>query len=544
MAGIGPQAQPIASRAASLALAALITLAAPIQRAAAENRSRTRRDSDLAARVAALVSTAKIGQAQVGISIVDLSTGRILFEQNPTTALIPASNHKLLTSGVALSVLGPDYVFKTELLIDNDRLVIRGSGDPALADPAVLGRMTPPMTVDGLIETLASSLPRAGIAAVSEVIVDDRIFDRQYVHPTWPVDQLNNWYCAQVAGVNFHTNVLSFYPAPVRSSPGAAPTLTIQPDLWWLEIDNRARSTPQGRNAVWIRRDIGTNKFTLSGEVALPTRESVDVTVHEPALLFGQAIAAQLPRAGVSIAQVGPIAEGAARVPRAELDRVLASVRLAREGEAIGGRPIAVVTTSLRDIIDRCNADSQNMYAEALIKALGHAVTGEQGSWTNGSSVVRMTVSQVLGPDAAASTVVADGSGMSRDNRVTPRTLTRWLERMAADSRFNDAFIESLASPGEGTLRRRFQDERLTSTVRAKSGLLRQVRCLSGYVTARDGRRVAFSIMLNDLPRGDGELQGRNLTESIVVAIDRWLAAQAPAAPTPSPSPRASGTPR
>jgi D-alanyl-D-alanine carboxypeptidase/D-alanyl-D-alanine-endopeptidase (penicillin-binding protein 4) len=137
-----------------------------------------------------------------------------------------------------------------------------------------------------------------------------------------------------------------------------------------------------------------------------------------------------------------------------------------------------------------------------------------------------MTLSQVLGAEAASSTVVVDGSGMSRDNRVSPRTLTRWLEKMQTSPKFAETFVDSLAEQGSGTLRKRFADAKLTSALRAKSGLLRQVRCLSGYVTGSDGHRVAFSIMLNDLARGQGELDGKEFTEDVVVAIDRWLAGQ------------------
>jgi D-alanyl-D-alanine carboxypeptidase/D-alanyl-D-alanine-endopeptidase (penicillin-binding protein 4) len=481
---------------------------------------------DLGSRISSIISTAKLGNAQVGVSIIDLSTGKTLFEQNAQTPLIPASNQKLLTTGTALSVLGPDYVFKTELLLDGERLILRGSGDPALGDPVILGRMQPKMTIDTLVGTLAQSLPRAGVRSISEIIVDDRVFDRQWTHPTWPADQLDSWYCAQVAGLNFHANVLSFFPQPARSGEGALPTLPIEPAAPWLEIENRARTTTGGKNSVWIRRDPPTGRFIVSGEVGGSTREGIEVTLNEVPSFAGQVLACDLSKAGVSIAGVAPSQDGKGPASRADLDRMLHAVRLAEAGESLQGKTVAIVTTTLKDIVTRCNTDSQNLYAESLCKAVGHEVTHEPGSWTNGPSVVRMTLSQVLGAEAASSTVVVDGSGMSRDNRVSPRTLTRWLEKMQASPKFAETFVDSLAEQGSGTLRKRFADAKLTSALRAKSGLLRQVRCLSGYVTGSDGHRVAFSIMLNDLARGQGELDGKEFTEDVVVAIDRWLAGQ------------------
>lgn len=523
-------ARKVCSRPVLGAIAAatlLSTLAASPALARGKNERRPAQSGDLQTRLTQIASTARLGQAQIGISVVDTSTGRTLFELNAAQPLIPASNQKLLTSGAALEVLGKDYIFKTELRVDGQRVIIRGSGDPALGDPVVLGRMQPKMSVEQLISTLAQSLTRAGVTKVGEVIVDDRVFDRQQVHPTWPKDQLDNWYCAQVAGLNFHANVLSFYPSPARGA-GSPPVLVIEPEAPWLEIDNRARSTPGGKNAVWLRRDPDTNKFTVSGEVAAPIREAVEVTLNDVPTFMGQLVAAELPKVGVMVGEVPPLPEGRTKLPRADLDTVLKTVRLAQSGEVLDGNVVAVVTTSLKDVIDRCNADSQNLYAEALLKKIGNSVTGEPGSWTNGAAVVRMTISQILGPEAAADTIITDGSGMSRDNRVAPRTITAWLTKMAANQTYGPMFIDSLAEPGEGTLRRRFHDNKLASEVRAKSGRLNTVRCLSGYVTAPDGRRIAFSIMLNNLQRGETELFGRDFTEDVVVAIDQWLAGSRP----------------
>jgi D-alanyl-D-alanine carboxypeptidase/D-alanyl-D-alanine-endopeptidase (penicillin-binding protein 4) len=289
--------------------------------------------------------------------------------------------------------------------------------------------------------------------------------------------------------------------------------MPLEPAAPWIEIENRARTVSTGKNSVWIRRDVATGKYIVSGEVGGATREGIEVTLNEVPRFAGQVLAYELRKAGVSVGRaVGQEHE--------------TGVRLAEGGETFNGRALAIVTTTLKDVVTRCNTDSQNLYAESLCKVVGHEVTHEPGSWANGSSVVRMTLSQLLGSEAGASTIVIDGSGMSRDNRVSPRTLTRWLEKMQSDPKLSATFVESLAEQGSGTLRKRFADAKLTSALRAKSGLLRQVRCLSGYVTGPDGHRVAFSIMLNNLARGQGELDGKEFTEDVVVAIDRWLASQ------------------
>jgi serine-type D-Ala-D-Ala carboxypeptidase/endopeptidase (penicillin-binding protein 4) len=488
---------------------------------------------ELNGRVESLIASARIGTARVGVNAVDLQTGRTLIDLNADSGYIPASNMKVLTSGAALKVLGEDFVFRTELLLNSDAgqgatLILHGSGDPALADPAVLERMNPRMSINGLLEALAGAVTATGSIRISQIIIDDRIFDREYVHASWPVDQLDRWYCAPVAGVNFNTNVISFFPAPGAEGPGSPPTYTMEPDAWWLEVENRAQTAAQGNNSVWFARSPTANRFTMFGQVRLTSRAPIHITAFDVPTLVGQLIAAELPRAGIAVGAMSSRSTEPRRLPRAELQALLATVRLAEPDEQLSGRTIAVITTHIRDILDRCNNDSQNLYAEALLKRLGHEVTRQPGSWSNGASVIRMTISELLGPAHEATTVVADGSGMSRDNRVSPRTLTAWLGRMAAEPRFATLFASSLATPGDGTLRRRFGDANLRNSLQAKSGKINGVRCLSGYVTDASGRQIAFSIMVNDLREGENALNSLKLHEEIVVALDRWLAAQRP----------------
>ena len=199
------------------------------------------RGQELNSRIEAAAANYKLAGARVGVSILDLESGRTLADLRSSEAFTPASNMKLLTTGAALIVLGKDFVFRTELILNGTRLVIRGSGDPALGDPFVLEKSTGKPTVDSLVQQLATAVKAAGVSSVSEVIVDDRVFDRQYTHPSWPKDQLDRWYCAEVSGLNFHTNVLSVFPSPGEVSL-RPPLFTLEPAAPWLEIENKAKT--------------------------------------------------------------------------------------------------------------------------------------------------------------------------------------------------------------------------------------------------------------------------------------------------------------
>ncbi|MGD9692270.1 MAG: D-alanyl-D-alanine carboxypeptidase/D-alanyl-D-alanine-endopeptidase [Phycisphaerales bacterium] len=432
--------------------------------------------------VRSLITSQKVGEAKISVAIIEADSGRTLAAINADAPMIPASNMKVLTSAAALAVLGPDFVFSTELAIDGPRLVIRGAGDPALADPVLLREMK--SSVEEVLTSWVNAVKASNPGSLTEIVIDDRIFDREYVHPSWPREQLNRWYCAEVSGLTFHTNTIAIYPRP--TSPESAPALSIEPRADWLNIQNRAVTKNSGQNTTWAARPDDSNRITVYGNVRWAPQEPVEVTIHEPQLFLGRLLSDRLAKAGLPALPV----------------------RLAEDRDAAGaGRVVAVVRTPIDIVMRRCNVNSHNLYAEALIKRVGRQVTGQPGSWQNGAAVLRMLVQERLGPADAATLAVADGSGMSRDNRVTANLLTRWLSSVASDPKIGPAFLESLpVAAKDGSLKRRFDGKPFSLDVRAKTGYIRSVASLSGFVSeatenadpASQPRRLVFSIIVND----------------------------------------------
>ena len=452
------------------------------------------------------VLAAGIGDATVGIQIVDLSTGAVLAEHDNSDGrgFMPASNMKLITTGAALHVLGPKFRFKTDIRRDGDRIIIVGGGDPGFADPVLLSEMQPKSSVGEIVELLADFVVRSGMAHVSEIIIDDRIFDRNYVHPSWPKDQLNKSYCAEVNGLNFHLNVVNVFATPADEL-GIAPSIQLEPNTRELNLRIRVRTTGrQGTQAIWITRTPDTNNITIGGAVRI--KASADVTIHDSATLFGHLLAACLARRGLAD---GPI------------------VRLAEENERLPvGESIVPIVTPIARAVRRCNTDSKNLYAESMRKRLG-AVSGEPGSWSNGATMVHMVVQERLGSSFGDELVVADGSGLSRLNRISPQLMTAWLGSLYLDPELGDIFVASLATPGQGTLRSRFTD-RPENEVRAKTGYINGVRTMSGYVIDEThDRAVAFSVLLNGLNKSEEHQAAKRLQEKIVHIADAWLTRRA-----------------
>jgi serine-type D-Ala-D-Ala carboxypeptidase/endopeptidase (penicillin-binding protein 4) len=458
--------------------------------------------------IESVLEQARLGPVEVSVCIADCATGEVLAGIDQKKALIPASNMKLLTSGTALMVLGRDFDFKTELMREGDRLVVLGAGDPGFGDPDLLKEMK--LSPAAFIDRLAEAVSKAGFKDIREVVVDDRVFDREFVHASWPADQLNRWYCAEVSGLIFHANVLQIFPVP-GAHPGPAPMPAFEPSAPWIELINRLQTVANGGTKVVVYRDEDL-RFIVSGSVMAALDEPVRVALHDAPSLFAHLLADRLAASGAG--GKAPAWRLAEKEDRWKHDQVL-----------------AVVRTPLSTVLKRCNTESHNLYAEALMKRIGHDVTGQPGGWGSGATVLRMEVGQRVRIENG-DLVIADGSGMSRDNRVASQTMAQWLAAIARSSA-GPVFINSLAGIGEGTLKERFREKdkaKLRDRVRGKSGYLNGVQCLSGYVTSASGdRRIAFSILVNNINAQARSGSIKDFHEDIVGAIDQWLGKQAPA---------------
>ncbi|MGA0872597.1 MAG: D-alanyl-D-alanine carboxypeptidase/D-alanyl-D-alanine endopeptidase [Phycisphaerales bacterium] len=476
----------------------------------------------LASDVATLVRSAKLPGAEISVSVREVGSGESLVEIRADRPLIPASNMKLLTTGAALAGLGPDFRFRTFMALERGgrtRLVVVGDGDPAFGAPELLastirrrpdGSVETGLEVESLLAAWADSVADLGLAEIDELVVDDRVFDRDRIPDGWPEDQLNEHYCAEVGGLNFHANCLHLSPRPAngRAVPGA-----FTPRAPWIEVANRAsaRTGSKDRHDAWLAHNPGDStgggSFTLFGNVREPAASPIRTALRDPATFFGLLLADRLRDRGIEVA----------------------SVRLAEPDERLATDVVVgpVVSTPLATVLDRANADSRNLHAECLFKRLGHARTGGSASWRDGADALRSELAERVDPSLLEGVVFADGSGLSRLNRIRADLMTAWLDAMHADPSLREPFLESLAVARErGTLRKRFRGIDLQGCeVLAKSGFINGVSCLSGYVVAPSGRTIAFSVLCNGVRSvADAKLLQEKIAARIAEAISGSVA--------------------
>jgi serine-type D-Ala-D-Ala carboxypeptidase/endopeptidase (penicillin-binding protein 4) len=459
---------------------------------------------DLQTTVNSIVSSAKIGGGTASVCIIDTETDKLLVEIRSSTSMIPASNQKLLTSGAALHILGPSFQFETKVLWDegSKTLTIIGDGDPTIGDPSLLGVTdwkTENQALENELVPWVSAIQNAGIKSINSIKVDDRIFDHSFVHPSWPADQINSWYCAQVSGLNYHLNVVHFLPSPRTKTASLG---EIAPKMPWITFGNKTTSK-RGKNnssSFWVARLPNSNKMTARGNVKGKHTEPVKIAFHNPAAVFGEVLARELRSNNIQVATVKQVAQNAPQ-----------------------NKGVLIFTnqTPLSVALKRSNTDSHNLYAESLLKRIAAASTNSSGTFDDGGKAVAKSVSQRLAINPASLTPT-DGSGMSRKNKVSTKILARWLASFDPDDPAGKKLLDSLATPGTGTLKNRFKNTNIEgSTVHAKSGYLLGICSLSGYVTFDTRPPLVFSIIVNNVK---GTVKGaKTMQERIVFAAIKDL---------------------
>lgn len=462
--------------------------------------------ADFAGDVEAILKDKLLAKATVGIEIVRMgksdADSKPIYERDAHSPLMPASNLKLTTTSAALDKFGPDFKFHTALLLHDNDLVLVGDGDPSFGDAEYLKRVGwKPTTV---YENWAAQLKKLGIKSVRNVIIDDSVFDDVYLQPHWPIGQIDHSYVAEVGGLNFDANCVTFVIQP--TSPGKRVDYTLIPNTQYLMVDNTCIT---GKNEVQLGRKPGTNEVIMRGEAPGTGPSSLLETIHDPPMYGATVLSETISASGIPV------------TGQVRRDRGASAARAkAPTGE---WKVIGINETALAVALARANKDSVNLYAESLCKRLGHETAHASGSWENGTAAVGAFLKKAGIPESEFH--LDDGSGLSRQDHIAPHALIRVLT-YDFFSPNHDAFLNSLSVSGsDGTLEERFRGSDLRHRVIGKSGFIEGVSCLSGFVKAKDNQWYAFSIMMNGVPYKSNSL-AKALQEKIIHALDVRVASQ------------------
>lgn len=438
------------------------------------------------------ISETDLGNAVLGILALG-PDGDTLISMNANTLLIPASNMKLITTGLALDRLGCDFRYRTSLgtngkvedgILHGD-LYILGGGDPTLASDDSIAASLP--EVFGKWKTILDS---AGIRKIDgHIIGDDRYFDiPMQEEQTWQIDDCGTYYGAGISALTFHENMQSF---EVRAGGNVGDPVLIAekyPVCPWMKYEFNCTTGPAGTGD---RLYYYTSEMAPAGEMRGTfavdrAGKTLECSNKFPAYTCAAYFAGWLEKNGIECS-LGP-ADTGYFAPDSGLE--------SQDGlTMIGGTE----SPGLSEIVFQTNHESNNVYAEILFHTLGKRLSGSADYLQSGLSAEQLL--DEMGLDSGRVNI-RDGSGLSRHNLLSPSFICDFLLAMTESGSYDD-FVRSLPSPGsEGTMKGVMTeyDRAVTSRIRLKSGSMSGVKCFSGYIFPNGDERnpAVFSIMINN----------------------------------------------
>ncbi|HEX8945257.1 MAG TPA: D-alanyl-D-alanine carboxypeptidase/D-alanyl-D-alanine-endopeptidase [Gemmatimonadaceae bacterium] len=436
----------------------------------------------LRAMIDSLADAPEFSNAHWGILIVDPERGDTLYSRNAGKLFMPASNMKILTSATALAQLGPDYRYRTVFAsrgaisngtLNGDLLVI-GRGDPSVSDHMLHDAMIP-------LHAIADSLAARGIHRITgSVAAWGNAFPSDVFGFGWTYDDFEDSYSAPVDELLFNEG---FSELHVRGGerPGDPVHVEVSPAHFYPRVRVRATTiaapvATDGRRGrgegLRAHKDSTTWDVILDGQIAAGDTAVIEVTHHNPDVAYVAAVREALRDKGIAVDET-------------TTDTL--------------GRIDTLATLSsppLSEILKALLKPSQNQIAEMLFRTVALEQTGA-GRTDSARAIVGAQIAK-WGAAVPTEAVIRDGSGLSRYDYISPRTVVRILDAMRRSPHFT-AYYDALPIAGvDGTIRNRMKGTPAEGNVHAKTGSVALARSLSGYVTTADHHMLIFSFLANN----------------------------------------------
>lgn len=427
------------------------------------------------------------------VMVVSLDKGDTLFSHGADEAMTPASNLKLFTTAAALYYLGPQFRYNTFLLSDgkvengvmSGDLIVYGTGDPTFS--ARFGRR------DAVWHAFADTLAALGIKEIRGDIVGDASYFKGPGHGSgWQEDYINAAYAAPASALTYAENIATLQIKP--TSPGQRPVITLVDGATGITVVNEATTVSRGRSYINATRSSYDGPILVRGQIS---RNAVSILrtipVADPAQYSAAVFRQILIEKGISVS-------GAPRSVTTDAESPVTG-RAVFAPALDTKSPVRVLamhqSPPLIDIVDVINKKSHNLMAEQAMRTVGRIAQGE-GSVEAGSKAIQALFQRESGA-VPFELHMDDGCGLSVLDRTNAHTIIQLLSFMSKTPVF-DAYYSTLPEAGVSGGLRRMYGTKAAGNLKAKTGTIDNVSALSGYVTAADGERLAFSIISNNVP--------------------------------------------
>lgn len=450
----------------------------------------------------------EISTGTVAASIRSTQTGQYKIQYNARKSVNSASTLKLVSTATALSVLGPEYRFKTLIEYDGTiadsvlkgNVYIRGSGDPSLGSSRV------GLDFQQVVNLFARQIKDFGIKRIEGFILGDgSVFPENTLADSWVWGDIGNYYGAGVSGLNINENLYEIHFRPAKTLNADAPIARISQTVPEATIINKVTTGERGSgDNVIVYNTPLSNTIVAEGTVPLgPANFVVKGSLPDPPYFMAYHVQQKFQ----------------------ELQGQISNVSMSVQQYKTRFRPVekpkktifTYESPSLSTLAQHCNFQSINLYADAFLKNIGYMLTKDAGFEASVKAVKNIWTQK--GVDLQGF-MVRDGSGLSPSGVLTANNLTDILFTMYRDSAFRD-FYTSIPIVGvNGTVQNLAKGSKAVSNVRAKSGSISNTRAFSGYYTASNGELMAFTFIINRYADGADRKVRRYLEDMIKLMVE------------------------
>ncbi len=472
---------------------------------------------------------AQNGSAEASVTghCIRTVSGKALSSANAGKNFIPASNMKSISCGLALKACGTDARLKTVLAhsgeIDEDgrldgNLYIIGGADPSLGY-----RLNGEEAEKAVICEWCNAVKNAGITVIDGIITACADAVEAEYNGSWMYEDYGTYFGAVCSGLMFNANRINCQVSPGKS---AGEPVSIRPHNGypWLMLENKCVTADAGtgdRTYLYLGEFAPAGRFSGTYAVDKPRKT---VAYNNPFADFTCAwrLCEGLAAAGISCRGVSCTSPShpLCVFERNSIESPPSFSFVTQEKAAIIPDSLTTITTHysppMENMVRTTLYESNNLYAEALL----HMLAGtEKPLRTTGESLKKEAeMLAQLGIDCS-NVRIADGSGLSRKNSVSPEFLTAFLAAMA-DTDVFPAYLDCFPTAEDAAFLTASEPE-LRRRVRVKSGSMSGVLCYCGYVLPRKpgGQILVFSLMSNGNVASYSRMR-RHLEDILLVSVE------------------------
>jgi serine-type D-Ala-D-Ala carboxypeptidase/endopeptidase (penicillin-binding protein 4) len=465
-------------------LGLLFSLLTSTQSATAGETNKSICPQNLPLALEAIINSPQNRRSRWGIKIQTQNSGETLYSLEADKYFIPASVVKLLTTAAALVELGDDFRIQTP--------VYAVGNAPNLTSLRIEGRGDPTLSVKSL-KDLVHQLQELGIQSIEKLIVDDSYFSQPPINPTWEWSDVYSYYGTAVNSLILDRNTvtLTLLPQQIGKPVKLRWSNAIAARQWRVE-NNAVTAPPNTEYNVTINGVLGEPILQINGELALNDEPDIwDLAILNPANYFLESWWLVLKTTGIEVIQ-GRVIKG--------------------ENNNHETQIATLISPKLSVILREINQKSDNLSAEVLLNLLQKKLNTD-----NRIDALEQTLTK-LGLNKK-DYVLVDGSGLSRQNLLTPNVLVKTLN-LIANSKYATVYQNSLAVAGKnGTLKNRFIDTQVSGNLWGKTGTLTGAATLAGYLDVPEYETLVFSIMVNNSDLSSQEI--RQAIDEIIILLSK-----------------------